>query len=579
MSNNLQQGIFFCSFADSRMKSSLKRIKQQALKMGVFDDIYMYSENNLDVDFRKKFQNKLNPQTRGYGYWSWKPQVILQTFEKMKEGDLLLYADTGCHLNNFGTERLKEYFDVVRKNELGILAFQYGLPLKDSNFMILNCFEKQWTKGDVFNFFKVEENSDIYNSGQFWAGSIIFKKNKNSLAFLKKWLSVFENNFHLVDDSPSGYKNSKEFKENRHDQSIFSLLLKTSSLKPVVISASESEHFRWSRLRKFPILAKRDKFKSVFLKLKDELRQFYYDFFNVQYTTTIRVLGGLGNQMFEYAFGRVVSLKNNSRLLLDTGHLNALGNGFRYRFATPRNYDLNLFCINGEVAKQNEIPFYVRNYQGFFGSLLGVFLEKFIKLKVRVGSSFSFQSYFLNVPAPVYLIGLWQSYKYFEGYEDIIKKDFKISVQLSDSIKKLGEKIRQENTLCVHVRRGDFVNNSYHSILPANYYEQALKKILEKENIDHIYVFSDDIGWCKENMQFPTDTFFVGNEFSGERGIGHFWLMQQCKHFIIPNSTFAWWAAWLADYKDKKVVAPKKWFNDDSVSFDDLCPPDWIIIS
>jgi hypothetical protein len=137
-----------------------------------------------------------------------------------------------------------------------------------------------------------------------------------------------------------------------------------------------------------------------------------------------------------------------------------------------------------------------------------------------------------------------------------------------------------ENSLCIHVRRGDYVGSVNHEVVTRDYYDRALEYINKKTKIDKIYLFSDDIKWCEENLKFEIPTMYVGDEYAGEKAEGHHILMRSCKHFIIPNSTFSWWAAWLAPYKDKIIVAPKKWYPETSKynDEDNIVPESWIKI-
>jgi hypothetical protein len=140
------------------------------------------------------------------------------------------------------------------------------------------------------------------------------------------------------------------------------------------------------------------------------------------------------------------------------------------------------------------------------------------------------------------------------------------------------EVIKKENSLCIHVRRGDYVGNKYHEIVGKEYYNKGIDYISSKIKIDKIYVFSDDIKWCEENMHFDYPTMFVSDEYAGQKAEGHMALMRACKYFIIPNSSYAWWASWLSESKDKIVVVPKQWFTDEKINSDDLIPEGWIRI-
>jgi hypothetical protein len=262
---------YFCTFADSRMKRSLKRIEQQAGDLNFFDKIIINDENSLDQEFKKTFKDKLIKGTRGYGYWAWKPQVILQALEEMDDGDILLYADVGCHLNKGGLERLKYYFDQANLSETGLFVFQEAVKAEDDNLETIYLHkEKIWTKGDIFNYFSVTDDKTIYDSGQIIATTFFIKKNGKSLDIINKWLSIFKDNFYLVDDSISRINNFEGFRENRHDQSIFSVLCKINK----VISRSSYETWQndWGKLNNYPIQARRDKDLSLYWKILNKIK-------------------------------------------------------------------------------------------------------------------------------------------------------------------------------------------------------------------------------------------------------------------------------------------------------------------
>jgi len=162
--------------------------------------------------------------------------------------------------------------------------------------------------------------------------------------------------------------------------------------------------------------------------------------------------------------------------------------------------------------------------------------------------------------------------------EDIIRKDFTLKEDLSINIKNLMEVIEKENSLCIHVRRGDYIGNSSYDVIEKEYYDKSIEKVNSLTKIDRIYVFSDDIKWCEENMRFDFPIIFVGEEYRGKKEEGHMILMSKCKNFIIPNSSFAWWGAWLCENKNKIVICPKQWFNDEHINTDDLIPKEWIKI-
>ncbi len=252
--------IVLCSFADSSLEKSLLRLKRQAKDMNVFDEVFLYNETFLEKSFRKKFKKQLKITVRGFGYWCWKPQIILQTLELVNDGDIVLYMDAGSYLNLNGKKRLYEYFDIINQDSLGILAF------RSKNFR-----EKELTKADVFNYFNVIDDIEYTESTQIEAGHIILKKNEQTVQFIKEWLEVISKKFSLIDDTPSISRNFKEFISHRHDQSIFSILAKKYNVKTVPISETYSDN--WDMMDNFPLWAKRDKeysrtfFQKVRLKI------------------------------------------------------------------------------------------------------------------------------------------------------------------------------------------------------------------------------------------------------------------------------------------------------------------------
>jgi hypothetical protein len=264
---------YLISFADSRYLKTLERVKSQAADMAVYDNIITYTEEDLDPDFKLKIGAWLRAKrTRGYGFWSWKPQIILQTLEKMEDGDLLQYIDAGCHLNIKGRKRLLEYFLMVEQSEKGILIFENKkpeLPLIYDGRPLFEWNESMWCKGDLIEYLGVRGRDDILKSPVRGAGIIFMRKDEYVEKFIEHWRSIIYADFDLINDAPSLSPNEPDFVDHRHDQSIFSIL---SKLEGITDTVSAYEYFYpknyksdeikylgdWDALKQFPIHVRRD---------------------------------------------------------------------------------------------------------------------------------------------------------------------------------------------------------------------------------------------------------------------------------------------------------------------------------
>ncbi|MCX6755656.1 MAG: alpha-1,2-fucosyltransferase [Candidatus Nomurabacteria bacterium] len=290
----------------------------------------------------------------------------------------------------------------------------------------------------------------------------------------------------------------------------------------------------------------------------------------------IRIQGGLGNQMFQYALGRALSIKNNVPLGLD---LTFLLDRTPIPNFTFREYQLDSFNIQATIVEQKDIPFLYRKYNlGFFMRYIDYIRRKLLSTPGKEKKNYYFDPEIMKLGPNAYLEGWWQNPEYFSDILDIIRKDFTLKNEPIEKIKNLLKEIKENNSLCIHIRRGDYVGNIHHEIVGKDYYSKCIEYIKERTKIDKIYIFSDDIKWCEENLKFEFLVMFVGDEYSGEKDEGHMILMSACKNFIIPNSTFSWWAAYLSPYKDKIVICPKEWIRDENINSWDLIPKEWIQI-
>ena len=280
---------YLISFADTRMIKSMNRLSKQAKKMNFFDKLFLFNENDISQALKKKFHEKLTLGSKGYGYWCWKPDIVLSVLNKINDNDCLLYIDVGCHLNYKGKKRLKEYFALVKKDKKGIIAFQANKPNKWNSTLIhdgrelRNLKNYKWIKGDIFDYFGMRKNDNITNSQEIAGGIFLIRKCKFSISLIQNWKKIIVDNFNFIDDSPSKSKNLPGFIENRHDQAIWTLLCLKNKIKTISsyefwypLANTKKKEPDWNYLRDYPIHAKRDKDYGLIENLKKFIQKKIY---------------------------------------------------------------------------------------------------------------------------------------------------------------------------------------------------------------------------------------------------------------------------------------------------------------
>lgn len=290
----------------------------------------------------------------------------------------------------------------------------------------------------------------------------------------------------------------------------------------------------------------------------------------------VRLMGGLGNQMFQYAIARRLAYDRKTKPILDLVFFENIAAS-----DTSREYEIDCFNIEENILSPRQRPSEEAQYAGIKGKLQ-LTRHKLQKKHwyIQRENGHGFDPSVLHVKNNAYLIGYWQTEEYFKDIRNILLKDFSIKTPPRGNNKKILEKILQsKNPISIHVRRGDYVSNTnaseFHGTKDKTYYEAAITKMVQKgvKNPD-LFVFSDDPEWCKKNLKFAFKTTYVeGNE----KGFEDMRLMMNCKHNIIANSSFSWWAAWLNTNPEKIIVAPKVWFNDVKTNKEtNVVPKTWI---
>jgi hypothetical protein len=295
----------------------------------------------------------------------------------------------------------------------------------------------------------------------------------------------------------------------------------------------------------------------------------------------IRLMGGLGNQMFQYALGTHLAIKNKAELKVDTALL--ADPGLSHEIATHRKLEIDIFDIPLKFATQKEVEYFNgKLYSALPGKLYNKIIQASRKKNLIIENGRDFHPEILSLTGNKCLVGSWQSEKYFKSVESEIRKLYSFHKPLRGKHLEISTEIQKTNSVCIHVRRGDYVTSPLYSntlgTQEPEYYISALELLKSGRAIEQIFVFSDDIAWCKNNLSFTIPYYFMDYEAGENKYVTDLHLMSLCKHFIISNSTFGWWAAWLSNSKGKMVFAPANWYKDTSFNSADIIPSDWIKI-
>jgi hypothetical protein len=275
-----------------------------------------------------------------------------------------------------------------------------------------------------------------------------------------------------------------------------------------------------------------------------------------------RVRGGLGNQLFQYAAGLALAGQHNTALKLDL---------YYYKKHPYRKFELDRFKIPLVHASTEEI-------HTFTGSNpVTRYLNKrenyFHCPRVFSQPHYHYYEDFFQLPSPLYLNGYWQSEKYFATVVKQVREFYQ--PQTIDTVNlRLIEKLKRVESVSLHVRIGDYSTAAYNSFfggLTSAYYQQAIQFIKQRISSAVFFVFSDDIEWCKKNLQLENVNYVDHNR--GDNSYNDLVLMSHCKHNIMANSSFSWWGAWLNQNPSKVVVAPREWFRQKYLDNKDVIYP------
>jgi hypothetical protein len=282
------------------------------------------------------------------------------------------------------------------------------------------------------------------------------------------------------------------------------------------------------------------------------------------------ISGGLGNQMFQYAAGLSLAHLRKTTLFVDVRFYGE--NKVHQGFELDRIFECDPLVVNDDDLDR------------IIGVRRHSLCQRILKLKLAtalrgkhfvVEPDMRFWPDFFTLSDNCYLSGYWQSEKYFIEIQDVVRSHFtfkNIDCIKIDHYKKL---MLSENSVSVHVRRGDYVNSNFHGLCSVDYYKRAIDIIGDLISNPVIYFFSDDIGWVKKNFACDFNVQYI--DFNkGSDSWKDMYLMTLCRHHVIANSSFSWWGAWLGNNKNKIVIAPERWFLKSNVNVQDVCLSSWL---
>lgn len=278
----------------------------------------------------------------------------------------------------------------------------------------------------------------------------------------------------------------------------------------------------------------------------------------------VKLAGGIGNQMFQYACGRALAHHNSTTLALDHSFLEdrTPREGFTYR-----NYELNAFGIQLKISP-----------------LRRVILQKIRRYRKYVEPRLTFDASLVKRGPRQYLQGYFQNEQYFLDISEVIRQDFSFVPVKSAENKELMEKIlAANNAVSIHVRRGDYLtinSGQTHGVCSPEYYKNAISNMKQKVKDPTFFVFSaDDPEWAKSEFKsFDIPFTVVGEKNTGIYGYENMRMMSLCTHNIIANSSFSWWGAWLNRNPQKFVIGPERWYSSEAMQRYNPCPENWLLL-
>ncbi len=258
----------------------------------------------------------------------------------------------------------------------------------------------------------------------------------------------------------------------------------------------------------------------------------------------VKIYGGLGNQMFQYAFAQALKKNKNEKILFDLSW---------FKSTQERSLSLPNFQLTLPTS---------------------TLWQKIFCKKIKEKPNNIYNPELLSLSGNLYYYGYFQAPQYFQNIREQILQDFRLKEKIPATNVQILQKIKDTNSVSLHVRRGDYLKlQDIYGICNLDYYNRAVKYMSDSLEAPHFFLFSDDIPWVQENLKLDVPFDIV----TGNKAYIDLELMKNCKHNIIANSTFSWWGAWLNENSNKIVISPDKWFANGRKT--DILPDSWIKIA
>ncbi len=283
----------------------------------------------------------------------------------------------------------------------------------------------------------------------------------------------------------------------------------------------------------------------------------------------VRMEGGLGNQMFQAAFGLQLARQHQTELVLDLS---------TYADRPAHGYGLDCFEFQARFLQPEEMSLLPRKYQNPPSSTWPDWLVA-SRLKRLREKPFGFSEHYLRAGDNSYLVGYWQSERFFSQVASEVRQQFRLRDGLSEAGRRLLDRLVAPGSMALHIRRGDYLTNpqaaAIYRNLSLDYYRRAvLARLTERTGVE-VTVFSNDIAWCQAQLNLPCPTHFVTSSGGPHEEM---MAMAAAESIVIANSTFSWWSAWLSSREEPRVFAPRRWFHAGTLNDRYLACPGWTLL-